>query len=136
MTAAGNQKVVVAAEHPVLGLVYWTYCWGGETNSADHWGLTDYSPSALQLPNYWREHDHLSWQHGSHLRQVFNEMDPNSDFQEEEDEEAGKYGWVLLNTLARLQADSGQTVDEFVRWARAADWIDIPAPVEVQEDDE
>lgn len=128
MTGASERNVVVAAEHPVLGHVYWTYCDGAESNSADYYGLSDQVRSALQLPSYWRQHDHLNWAHGSHLQHVFDEMNPESDFQEEADVDAGRLDWVLHGTLALLQQDSGQTVEEFVRWARSATWVDMPAP--------
>ncbi|WP_153785416.1 hypothetical protein [Pseudomonas sp. EMN2] len=127
MTGASEGNVVVAAEHPVLGLVYWTYDDGTECNSAEHYGLSDQVRSALQLPSYWRQHDHFNWAHGRHLQHVFDEMNPDSDFQEEEDQDAGRLDWVLYGTLALLQEESGQTVEEFVRWALAAAWVDIPA---------
>lgn len=122
-----REEVLVSTLHPTLGRLYWYYCWGGDTNSPDSYGIVDWPKFALRLSTGWREHDYQHWLHRNHIGRVFDEDDEYGDFKEEViDEETGECEWVLSGGLLDLQQRSGQTVEEFVRWMHRAAWEDIP----------
>lgn len=122
-----HSEVVVSTVHPVLGRLYWWYSWGGDTNSPDYYGISDWPQASLRLPKGWRDHDYLHWRHRNHLGMVFDEDDEYGDYSVVEiDEETGESERVLCGSLAELQQRSGQEVEEFVIWMLKAKWEDFP----------
>lgn len=126
---AESDEVLVSANHPTLGPLYWVYTSNADCNYPDHYTITDWSEVATRFPHYWREHEHLHWVYRGHIGKVFNSDDRFGDYAEVEDEETFEtLEQSLSGMLAGLQAKSGQTVNEFVIWISKADWVDIPAP--------
>lgn len=122
-----TNEVLVVAVHPVLGNVYWSFCWGGDCNSVDHFGVTDIPTFALRLAYGWRQQDHLAWEHSQHITKVFDPEAVDGDYAEVDEPETGEVIQRLSGVLACLQSRSGQTVEEFRRWMFRAEWVDIPA---------
>lgn len=50
-----------------------------------------------------------------------------------EDEEFGEWSETNLSgPVGRLQRKSGQTVEEFLAWLKAAEWVDVTGPARVE----
>lgn len=126
--------VIVYADHPKLGRLYWSYCSGADTNSADYYGFTRDHEYASRVKNGWRTDDNL-WnglEDGLHAYQaqrflsfVFDSRNEDAEFTEGCDEDADTY-YELSGSLSSLQERSGQTADEFVRWLHCEKWSDLP----------
>ena len=116
---------MVSAVHPVLGRLYWVYESGADCNAPDYYGITDCRSSAMLLPHYWRQHDYLCWRHRSHIYSVFGSNDHSTDYTVTEDD-SGELHQEMSGLLGRLQARSGQSVEEFRLWLFRANWADAP----------
>jgi len=113
-----QHDVMVSAVHPVLGRLYWVYESGADCNAPDYYGITDCRSSAMLLPHYWRQHDYLCWRHRSHIYSVFGSNDHSTDYTVTEDD-SGELHQEMSGLLGRLQARSGQSVEEFRLWLSA-----------------
>jgi len=120
-----QHDVMVSAVHPVLGRLYWVYESGADCNAPDYYGITDCRSSAMLLPHYWRQHDYLCWRHRSHIYSVFGSNDHSTDYTVTEDD-SGELHQEMSGLLGRLQARSGQSVEEFRLWLFRANWADAP----------
>mgnify|MGYP006872534403 len=79
----------------------------------------------MLLPHYWRQHDYLCWRHRSHIYSVFGSNDHSTDYTVTEDD-SGELHQEMSGLLGRLQARSGQSVEEFRLWLFRANWADAP----------
>ena len=134
-SGAKSAYVIVYADHPKLGRLYWSYCSGADTNSADYYGFTRDHEYASRVKNGWRTDENLwsglddglhAYQAQRFLSFVFDSRNEDAEFTEGCDEGADTY-YDLTGTLAALQIRSGQTADEFVRWLHCATWSDLQA---------
>ncbi|MDU8491774.1 hypothetical protein RYA07_25890, partial [Pseudomonas syringae pv. actinidiae] len=64
---AESDEVLVSANHPTLGPLYWVYTSNADCNYPDHYTITDWSEVATRFPHYWREHEHLHWVYRGHI---------------------------------------------------------------------
>lgn len=128
--------VVVVAEHPVLGRVFWTFVNESDVNAPDYFGLTLHQKHASWIPAGWRKDRNLSgrcgirdlhaWQAHDFLESVLDENRLGSEY------------WIdvkaappveihLSGSLEKLRMQSGQTTKGFIRWIKTTGWSDEPA---------
>lgn len=115
--------VTVAAEHPVLGLVYW--CRVGDLGPEALHTLTTDPHDALQLPSGWRGRASQRQQR-QHIDQLLADTYQVRGLANVPP--TGQHGICLLGGLASIQRASGQMPAEFLEWLKSATWVDTPAP--------
>ena len=128
--------VVIVAEHPVLGRVYWAYFDESEVNTPDYYGLTLDLNRASRAPVGWRKGEYLmggraetdldSWQARRFLSTLFDEFRLDTEYNVDYDD--GQMTEYLYGSLDRLRVQSGQPTKEFIHWVWNADWSDETAP--------
>lgn len=129
--------VVIAAEHAVLGQVYWAYFDESEVNAPDYYGLTQDLQRASWVPVGWREGEyHMggrgetdldTWQARRFLGTLLDEFRLDSEYWVDFDDD-GQMIEVLRGSLEQLRLRSGQSIHAFVNWIRTAAWMDVKAP--------
>lgn len=119
--------VVISTTHPVLGTLYWEFVSEASVGAPDYYSISKSMERALLLEPGWREIDRGF--HADHIRQVLREQvgeysDP---------EHSGvELTIVLEGDLACLQADSGQSEEQFLAWLKAAEWVDVPGATRIE----
>jgi hypothetical protein len=127
--------VVVVAEHPVIGRVFWAYFDESNVNAPDYFGFTLSIQSASWIPIGWRNDRNLSggggsrglaaWQAHIFLHTIFDEHRLGSEYRANFDA-AGKLTDQLLGGLEQLRLQSKQSTQDFIRWIWATEWSDVP----------
>lgn len=127
--------VVVVAEHPVIGRVFWAYFDESNVNAPDYFGFTLSIQSASWIPIGWRNDRNLSggggsrglaaWQAHIFLHTIFDEHRLGSEYRADFDA-AGKLTDRLLGGLEQLRLQSKQSTQDFIRWIWATEWSDVP----------
>lgn len=127
--------VVIVAEHPVLGRVYWAYFDESEVNAPDYYGLTLDLNRASRAPAGWRKGKYLmggraetdldSWQARRFLSTLFDEFRLDTEYNVDYDD--GQMTEYLYGSLDQLRIQSGQPTKEFIHWIWNADWSDETA---------
>lgn len=128
--------LLVAADHPKLGRLYWRYSDESSVNAADFYGITENIQLASWIKAGWRDgevwaedySDMSSIVARNFLQELLNPDRYDTNYFElfnwdEECEDLALYG-----DLGDLQTRSGQSIECFVHWLRAAEWFDTPAP--------
>jgi len=130
LTVEPVRLITISAVHPTLGRLYWRTSWLLENGNADFFGLTTTHALALRLPRGWETDQYLAELHGEHIEQV---LDPNSPHSEYYRDEGYENDDSVLEgfegSLAALHERSGQTMQDFMDWMRAAKWSETPALV-------
>lgn len=128
--------VVVVAEHPVLGRVFWAFVNESDVNAPDYFGLTLHQKHASWIPAGWRKDQNLSGRYGIrdlHAWQAHEFLESMLD-----ENRLGSEYWIsfsaanlveihLSGSLGKLRVQSGQTTKRFIRWIRTTEWSDEPA---------
>lgn len=123
--------VVVSASHPVLGPIYWYFVSEASVNGPDFYSVTDSIERARMFDTGWREGASFRY-YGDHMAQVLRDDDQIEQFGGYDDEGEIFTDIALNGPLDGLQRKSGQSVEDFLAWLRAAVWVDVPAPVRVE----
>ncbi|MBH3369671.1 MULTISPECIES: hypothetical protein [Pseudomonas] len=127
--------VVIGAEHPALGRVYWAYFDESEVNAPDYYGLTLDLNRASWAPVGWRTGEYLmggrgetdldTWQARRFLNTLLDEFRLDTEYYVDfDDDEMTEH---LYGKLEQLRVQSGQSTQDFIAWIRAANWTDEPA---------
>lgn len=132
-----NGWLLVAADHPALGRLYWRYCDESSVNAPDYYGITDNVQLASWIREGWRKtdvyvadySDMSSMTARCFIRELFNPNRYDSNYLESFNWDNGHADIVLYQDLADLQRRSSQSVEDFVNWLRSAEWFDTPVPV-------
>ncbi|SEB33151.1 hypothetical protein FIV41_30395 [Pseudomonas marginalis] len=129
--------VVVVAEHPVLGRVYWAYFDESEVNAPDYYGLTLDLNRASWAPLGWRKGEHQmgrreetdldSWQARRFLDKLLDGFRLDTEYSVDFDDD-GEITEQLYGSLECLRVQSGQSTEAFIEWIWSAAWSDEPAP--------
>lgn len=129
--------VVIAAEHPVLGRVFWAYFDESEVNAPDYYGLTLDSNRASWAPLGWRTGEHQmggrretdldTWQARRFRDTLLDPFRLDAEYRVDFEDD-GEITEELYGSLERLRVQSGQTTEAFVQWIWSAAWLDVPAP--------
>lgn len=114
--AGGNFQartgVVVTAQHPALGSLYWRYVSEASVGGPDFYGITADIEKALLLDEDWRTSAPNQVSHRDHVARVLREIDINDD----------------LVCIDYLNKRSDQTLIEFRHWVASAEWVDVAGP--------
>jgi hypothetical protein len=97
-----KQKVVIYAEHPVIGRVYWDYTYEGDVNMPDYFGLATDISSAIVLEADWRDYQ----------TRITEEFIDHVDF----DSSSFKQ---------RVIGNSGVSCNDFIAWAYRTEWKNL-----------
>ena len=128
--------VVIGAEHPALGRVYWAYFDESEVNAPDYYGLTLDLNRASWAPVGWRTGEFLmggrgetdldTWQARRFLNTLLDEFRLDTEYRVDfdDDDEMTEH---LYGKLEQLRVQSGQSTQDFIAWIRTANWTDEPA---------
>ncbi|QHF43106.1 hypothetical protein PspS35_04655 [Pseudomonas sp. S35] len=129
--------VVIAAEHPVLGRVFWAYFDESEVNAPDYYGLTLDLNSASWAPSGWRTGEHQmgrrsetdldTWQARRFRDKLFDAARLDTEYSVDFDDD-GYMTEQLFGGLEQLRVLSGQTTEAFIDWIWSAAWSDEQAP--------
>lgn len=123
--------VVVTSSHPSLGPLYWRYVSEASVGGPDFYSITDSLSQAMLLDAGWREGSLLNL-YGDHIAKLMRDTD-QIEVIGGEDEEFGEWSETNLSgPVGRLQRMSGQTVEEFLAWLKAAEWVDVTGPARVE----
>jgi hypothetical protein len=128
--------VVVVAEHPIVGRIFWTYFDESEVNAPHYYGLTTDPKSAAWIPAGWRDDRNLfggrgyrdldAWDGHNFRNTLLDEFRLESEYRTDVDDE-GQLTEHLSGGLVQLHLQSGQSEEDFVRWIWTAEWSDEPA---------
>lgn len=119
--------VVVSTTHPVLGALYWEYVSEASVGGSDYYSISRKMDRALLLEPGWRESDQGF--HGDHIKRVLREQ--VSEFSDANYQDVD-LTIVFEGALACLQAESGQSEEQFLTWLKAAEWEDVPGPTRIE----
>ena len=112
--------VVVAALHPLIGLVFWRFSDESEVNLPDHYGLTTSIALAHRFKSGCVPYEHFK----SEIRER------NTEWREVNDPE--EYGPVDAEVgcgdFAYIAGETGTDADLLVSWFHTAVWVECPAP--------
>lgn len=122
-----NKGVVVAAQHPVLGPIYWTYCSNADCNAPDYYGLTDCLDSAMVFKS-----GCYGWLNFSSFKSKCLE-EFSCDAEEQWDVSLEEYIYVYEYSLETvgLAIKAKCTPSEMHKWLHEAIWVEQPAPVKI-----
>jgi hypothetical protein len=123
--------VVVSACHPILGPLYWFFVSEASVNGPDYYSITDSIGGARMFDIGWREGSSFRY-YGNHIEQVLRDSDDIERFGGYDDQGEEFSEIDLSGSLGDLHKKSGQSVEDFLEWLRAAKWIDVPAPARVE----
>lgn len=128
--------VLVFAEHPIIGRVFWVYINESDVHAPDYYGLSMQQELAAWVPSDWRTDITLcgcrrfsdldAWEAHNFLEIVLDEHRLGSEYHIAVDDE-GHITEYLSGLLEDLLLQTGQTTQEFLNWVREAEWIDEPA---------
>lgn len=117
-------NVVMSTTHPTLGRLYWMMTGILENGDADYFGLTKKAGEALRLPRGWRTDQYLDDLHGRHIEQMLDPDNAGSDYFQYGPYEGDAFVLCEFDgRMGKLQEHSGQDVQAFVDWLRAAAWV-------------
>lgn len=129
--------VVITAEHPVLGRVFWAYFDESEVNAPHYFGLTVDLNRASWAPVGWRNGEYLmggreetdldSWNARRFLDTLLDEFRLDTEYHTDFDDD-GQMTEHLSGGLERLRVQSGQSTEAFIEWIWSATWYDETAP--------
>ncbi|MBI6907116.1 hypothetical protein [Pseudomonas palleroniana] len=128
--------LLVAADHPTLGRLYWRYCDESDVNAADFYGVTDNIRLASWIKAGWRDKDVWADDYSDmssfvarrFIQELLNPDRYDTNYFELFNWDDESEDLELHGDLHDFQRRSGQSVEFFVHWLRAANWFDIPAP--------
>ncbi|MFC6299087.1 hypothetical protein [Pseudomonas spelaei] len=128
--------VVIVADHPVLGRVYWAYVDESEVNAPDYYGLTLDLKRASCVPLGWRtgeyhmggrgETDLDTWQARRFRDTLLDEFRLDAEYRTDFDDK-GQMTEHLSGSLERLRVQSGQSTQAFIEWICSTAWRDEAA---------
>jgi hypothetical protein len=113
---AGADLVVIAAEHPTLGLVYRRHVDEGAVNAPDEYAITTNLARATTVSSGWRDQADVRLRMGDRFLARVTSYSGSSDER-------------LSGSLLHLQSQTDQSHHEFYCWLHTADWVDVQAPV-------
>ncbi|EPL06818.1 MULTISPECIES: hypothetical protein [Pseudomonas] len=128
--------LLVAADHPTLGRLYWRYCDESDVNAADFYGITDNIRLASWIKAGWRDKDVWADDYSDmssfvarrFIQELLNPDRYDTNYFELFNWDDESEDLELHGDLHDFQRRSGQSVEFFVHWLRATNWFDIPAP--------
>jgi hypothetical protein len=113
---AGAGLVVIAATHPILGLVYRRHVDEGAVNAPDEYAITTNLARATTISSGWRDQADVRLRMGERFLARVISYSGSSDER-------------LSGSLLHLQSQTDQSHHEFYCWLHTADWVDVPTPV-------
>ncbi|MCM3609524.1 hypothetical protein M4D49_29040 [Cupriavidus pauculus] len=110
--------VVVAAHHPVLGAVYWSFTDESDVNAPDHYGLTTQLDSAHRF-----RPGHVPY---ANFQTAIRECNTREVIY---DNASGQYeGDVGCGDFSLVASDIGLDANTVLAWFERAVWVECPAP--------
>lgn len=126
ITQPCHSRIVVSANHPTLGALYWGFADGSDHNAPSCYHITDSLEHAIVLQAGWRE-ESMAWRHLDHLAKV---LADEEQFEQDYDLDVSEDGaWAQVTQLGGilkvLQERSGQDVEVFADWLTSSVWTDV-----------
>jgi hypothetical protein len=127
-----HAEVVVAAQHPTLGQVYWYFVDESDCNAPDHYGLTLHVDLAHRMLPGWRSDQWTKAEGDIFMCNVRESMTRDVDCElfgppkPGADEHALDVWYIeLVGDMADMAEAAGGTSDEFLAWVDSAKFLDV-----------
>ena len=121
-----HSRIVVSADHPTLGALYWSFADGSDHNAESCYSITDKPSEALVLQAGWRDGS-AAWHYLPHMSKVLGDGEQFEQDYDIDETEDGSWAQVTVlgGPLKALQQRSGQDVEVFADWLTGAVWNDV-----------
>lgn len=121
-----HSRIVVSADHPTLGALYWSFADGSDHNAESCYSITDKPSEALVLQAGWRDGS-AAWHYLPHMSKVLGDDEQFEQDYDIDETEDGSWAQVTVlgGPLKTLQQRSGQDVEVFADWLTGAVWNDV-----------
>lgn len=121
-----HSRIVVSADHPTLGALYWSFADGSDHNAESCYSITDNPSEALVMQAGWRDGS-AAWHYLPHMSKVLGDDEQFEQDYDSDETEDGSWAQVTVlgGSLKALQQRSGQDVEVFADWLTSSVWNDV-----------